>query len=69
EHKIIVRSGTWFRYGDLQLGQGRERARQYLKDNREITDRLRTEVLAAGGYHDMLEGAERPQPEKELAPA
>ncbi len=69
EHKIIVRSGTWFRYGDLQLGQGRERARQYLKDNREITDRLRTEVLAAGGYHDMLEGTERPQPEKELAPA
>jgi recombination protein RecA len=68
EHKIIARSGTWFRYGDVQLGQGRERARQFLKENGEMADRLRTEVLAAGGYHDMLVEAEQPQPQEELEP-
>src|SRR5262249_35084534 len=31
--KLVGRTGAWFRYGDLQLGQGRERTRQYLKEN------------------------------------
>src|SRR4051812_45137123 len=31
--KIIVRSGAWFRYGDVQLGQGREKTRAYLQEN------------------------------------
>jgi recombination protein RecA len=69
--KVIVRSGTWFRYGDLQLGQGRERARKFLKENRDIAEKLREEVLASGGYHDMLKGvAEAPpaEAEEELSP-
>lgn len=47
-HKLIVRSGTWFRYGDLQLGQGRERARTYLEENPAFTEELREKVLASG---------------------
>ena len=31
EAKLIVRTGAWFRYGDMQLGQGREKTRDYLK--------------------------------------
>jgi len=67
--KIVVRSGAWFRYGDIQLGQGREKTRQYLKENRELTEKLRAEVLASGGYHDKLTGNEAvEQPgEKEVA--
>ena len=51
---IIVRSGAWFRYEDIQLGQGREKTRAYLKENRELTERLRAEILASGGYDDTL---------------
>ena len=31
--KLIVRSGAWFRYGELHLGQGREKTRAYLQEN------------------------------------
>ncbi|MBV8381865.1 MAG: recombinase RecA, partial [Planctomycetaceae bacterium] len=30
--KIVEKSGSWFNYGDLRLGQGRENAKQYLRD-------------------------------------
>ena len=66
QHNLITRSGTWFRYGDEQLGQGREKARTYLKDNPEFTKRLHQEVLVAGGYHDLLpEGTADPSAEAE----
>lgn len=38
--KIVIKSGAWFRYGDLQLGQGREKARVFLKENRDILDEI-----------------------------
>jgi len=47
--KLITRSGAWFRYGDQQLGQGRERVRDYLKENPKLLDELKTEILAAAG--------------------
>ena len=46
--KLIVRAGTWFRYGDVQLGQGREKARAYLEENPAVVEELRAKVLAAG---------------------
>jgi recombination protein RecA len=38
--KLVVRSGAWFRYGEVQLGQGREKTREYLKENPELLDEL-----------------------------
>jgi recombination protein RecA len=46
--KLIVRSGAWFRYGDMQLAQGREKARQYLVENPAFTEELKNKILAAG---------------------
>lgn len=54
ENRLVVRSGAWFRYGEEQLGQGREKVRQFLKENKELTEKLRQEVLEAGGYDDLL---------------
>jgi len=48
-HKIVTRTGAWFRYGDRQLGQGREKVRAYLKDDPKLLDELKTKVLAALG--------------------
>jgi recombination protein RecA len=46
--KIVIRSGTWFRYGDHQLGQGRERVRTYLREHPELTEELRTKIVESG---------------------
>jgi len=47
--KMVVRSGAWFRYGELQLGQGREKTRQYLQDNPALLEELREKIMAVGG--------------------
>jgi recombination protein RecA len=44
---VVARSGTWYNYGETRLGQGRENARQFLKDNRDIYKEIREKVLAA----------------------
>ena len=45
DRKIINKSGAWFSYGDMRMAQGRENARQFLKDNpelaREIDEKVR----------------------------
>jgi recombination protein RecA len=46
--KLVVRSGAWFRYGELQLGQGREKAKAYLEENRALAEELQTKLLASG---------------------
>ena len=46
--KLIQRSGAWFRYGDLQLGQGRERTRTYLQENPQLLEELKEKILSAG---------------------
>ena len=45
-NKIIQKTGAWFSYGDMRIGQGRENAKLFLKDNpelaKEIEDKLRS---------------------------
>ena len=45
--KIVTRVGAWFRYGEQQLGQGREKVRAFLKETPQLTEELRQKVLAA----------------------
>jgi len=47
-HKIITRTGAWFRYGDVQLGQGREKVRDYLKENPKLLEELKQKILTIG---------------------
>jgi len=49
EKKLVGRTGAWFRYGEMQLGQGKEKARQFLKENPKITEEIKEKILAAGG--------------------
>jgi recombination protein RecA len=41
---IIGKSGAWFSYKDTKIGQGKENARQYLKDNPDIMKEIETEI-------------------------
>ncbi|MCL2710122.1 MAG: recombinase RecA [Planctomycetaceae bacterium] len=45
--KVITKSGAWFKYGDEQLGQGREKTKQYLKDNPKFLEQLREDIVKA----------------------
>jgi recombination protein RecA len=53
EKKLIGRTGAWFRYGDLQLGQGKEKARLYLKENPQLAAEIKEKIMAAGGAKDV----------------
>jgi len=44
ESQIVEKSGTWFSYGGERLGQGRENARLYLRENSDIATRIESEV-------------------------
>src|ERR1700736_4158606 len=58
DKRIIEKSGAWFAYGGETLGQGRENAKQFLKDNpavyKAIEDRVRREL---GMTHEAAESA------------
>jgi recombination protein RecA len=58
EHGMVTQKGTWFSYGDLQLGQGRERARAYLEEDAEVRDRLEREIREAEGLLPPAIGGE-----------
>jgi recombination protein RecA len=45
--KLVDKTGTWLRYGEVHLGQGREKARQFLKDNPAVAQEIRDKILAA----------------------
>ncbi len=46
---IVEKSGTWYSYDGERLGQGRENSRSFLKDNPEIMEKLKYEILAHSG--------------------
>ena len=45
--KLVDKTGTWLRYGETHLGQGREKARLFLKENPQVAQELREKVLAS----------------------
>ncbi|MBX3363902.1 MAG: recombinase RecA [Phycisphaeraceae bacterium] len=46
DDKVCQKSGAWYSYGDIRLGQGRENAKQFLKDNPDLIKEIRVKVLA-----------------------
>ena len=64
---IVKKSGAWFSYGDVRLGQGRENSKQYLRDNPELFEEVKGRILVAKGLLEP-EAAEA-NPEQEVQPA
>src|SRR5688500_6476378 len=64
DKRIIEKSGTWFAYSGERLGQGRENAKQFLKDNRDtfkaIEEKVRKELGLNGAPAAAAEAAETP---------
>ena len=53
EQGVVGQKGTWFSYGDLQLGQGREKTRAYLEEDDDVRGRLERAVREAAGLPVM----------------
>ena len=53
--RIVVKSGAWFRYGEMQLGQGREKTRQALIDNPDLLEEIADKVKEAMSGDDMID--------------
>ncbi len=50
---IIKKSGAWYSYGDIKLGQGKEKVRERLKEDKELAEEIRNKILEAinnGGH-------------------
>ena len=65
---LVEKSGAWYSYKGERIGQGRENARQFLKDNPETFTKLDTELRKALGL-TRGEVAEIPPPAPVAAPA
>ena len=65
---IVKRSGTWLSYGDQRLGQGRDRAREFLLEHREIATEIHTKILEQLAPHVVEARREsKPEPAKPAA--
>src|SRR6185295_11998265 len=65
DHKIIEKSGAWYAFESERIGQGRETARQFLKDNADIRNEVDARLRQGMG----LPAIERPiEPKSEKAP-
>jgi len=60
ECEVISKSGAWINYGSMRLGQGRENAKQLLKDNPELVVEIKQKILVAKG----IEPEEKPDKKK-----
>lgn len=74
EQNIVRKAGAWYTYDGDQLGQGREKAKGYLRDNPELAMQLQDQVLRAVGViedesesdeSDELDDVEAGSPEEE----
>jgi recombination protein RecA len=69
EHTIVRKAGAWYTYDGDQLGQGREKAKQFLRENPDVALQLQDQVLRAVGVisDDDSDDAEEPE-EVEASP-
>jgi recombination protein RecA len=40
DHKVVTKSGAWYSYGDVRVGQGRENSKQFLRENPDLADEI-----------------------------
>jgi recombination protein RecA len=54
ERGLVEKSGAWFSYKNDRIGQGRENAKQFLKENKDIAGRLETELRRELGLKSLV---------------
>ncbi|WP_088810012.1 MULTISPECIES: recombinase RecA [Listeria] len=67
EVDVINKSGSWYSYNEERIGQGRENAKQFLKEHPEIRDEISTRVRAEYGIDASSEQASTPDADEEFS--
>jgi recombination protein RecA len=67
--QILDKSGTWISYKDVRLGQGRENARQFLRDNPDLYSEIRAAVTAKHQTPAAVEAGQAVKGESNGSPA
>jgi recombination protein RecA len=65
---MVEKSGSWFSYKGERIGQGRENAKQFLKDNKDITARIETDVRKSLGLMSVEDKAQAAAANAEAGP-
>ena len=68
EHKVVGKSGAWYNYGEVRLGQGRENAKQFLRDNPDLADEVESQLREELGLPPLAKVAET-ETESDKTPA
>ena len=58
ENEVVQKSGAWFSYGDVRLGQGRENAKQFLQENPQLAAEVEVKVKEILGMRGVAASAE-----------
>ena len=53
--ELVTKSGAWFNYGELRLGQGRDNARDFLLENLEVLVEIRNKVMEKRDFGALIE--------------
>ena len=61
DHGVVHKSGAWFTFDDDQLGQGRENAKRFLRENPEVAMQLQAKVYELVGLSEAPAGEETPE--------
>ena len=72
DHGIVRKAGAWFTYDEIQLGQGKENSKRFLRENADVALQLETDVYKAVGMiesddateEEIVEESEDATPEK-----
>ena len=62
---VIDKSGAWFSYGDVRLGQGRENSKRFLEENQDLFEEVKRRVMEAKGIVATAATAAAVEPEAE----
>ena len=68
EAGIVRKSGSWFTYGDDQLGQGKENVRQFLVDNPELANEIEQKILVSLGIGEAPDPDQASQEAPDIDP-
>ena len=50
---VVQKSGAWYSFGDIRLGQGRENARRFLKENQDVREKIIELVREKAGLKEI----------------
>jgi recombination protein RecA len=67
-NNLVEKSGSWFSYKGDRIGQGRENAKQFLKDNKDIYEKMDAEVRKTLGLASAADKAQAAAANAEAAP-